>query len=130
VPPKRRILCTEDDADTRDLFSTILQLAGYEAVCVDSPKEALDLARSQHFDLYLMDNWLPFITGSMLAAQIREFDDVTPILFCSGAGYESDIHDAQLAGAQGYLVKPVECDVLVAEIDRLLRRSKLKTQES
>jgi len=130
VTPKRRILCTEDDKDTRDLFSIILQMAGYEAVCVEGAEEALELARSQKFDVYLLDNGLLSGTGSILAAEIREFDSVTPILFCSGAAYESDIQNARLAGAQGYLVKPVECEVLLAEIDRLLSRSTLQRYET
>ena len=121
--PKGRILCTEDDADTRDLLSMILTIAGYEVVCTGSPNKALQLARAQAWDLYLVDNWMPLMSGAALVARIREFDVVTPALFCSGAGYQSDIEKAAQAGGQGYLVKPIHNDVLLAEVERLIKRA-------
>ena len=64
------------------------------------------LAGSQHFDLYLLDSWLPDGSGLDLCRQIREFDKVTPILFYSAAAYEIDRHLAMKCGAQAYLIKP------------------------
>jgi CheY-like chemotaxis protein len=125
--PKGRILCTEDDADTRDLIITLLQTEGYEVTCTDSSAEALNLAKTQKFDLYLMDSWLPDISGPKLTAMIREFDKTTPILFYSGAAFEADQENARSAGAQGYLVKPVENEKLVAEVIRLIAESNIAT---
>ena len=121
--PKGRILCTEDDPDTRDLIIMILRAAGYDVFCTDSPEETLRLAKTQAFDLYLMDNWLPNIQGPKLTAIIREFDPRTPILFYSAAAYETDKESARSAGAQAYLVKPVENEKLVEEVERLIRES-------
>ena len=121
--PKRRILCTEDDPDTRDLIIMVLKAAGYDVFCTDSPEETLKLAKTQDFDLYLMDNWLPNIQGPKLTAIIREFDSRTPILFYSAAAYETDKASARSAGAQAYLVKPVENEKLVKEVERLIRES-------
>jgi DNA-binding response OmpR family regulator len=58
--------------------------------------------------------------GEALCQSVREFDSVTPILFYSGAAYESDKGRALAAGAQGYVTKPADSDVLVSEILRLL----------
>lgn len=58
---KARILCTEDDPDTRELIIMILGLEGYEVICTDNGEEALKLARSQSFDLYLVDSWMAWI---------------------------------------------------------------------
>lgn len=123
--PKARILCTEDDADTRELIVFILSSEGFEVVCTDSPEEALRLARSDSFNLYLIDNWLPGLSGEELTRRIREFDSETPILFYSGAAQESDKERARASGAQGYLVKPAGVDELVNEVARLIAEAKI-----
>src|ERR687898_2936622 len=104
---KGRILCTEDDADTRDLLVLTLNLAGYDVVCTEDAEHAFDLIKKQQFDLYLLDNWMPTFSGMDLCDKIREFDTTTPILFYSGAAFQTDKERALEAGAQGYLVKPV-----------------------
>jgi DNA-binding response OmpR family regulator len=122
--PKGRILCTEDDADTRDLLVLTLSMAGYEAIPTDDPEQALKLIKTEKFDLCLLDNWLPGISGESLCKKIREFDSRTPILFYSGAASEAEKKLAMAAGAQGYLVKPVMGDQLVDEVRRIIAESK------
>jgi DNA-binding response OmpR family regulator len=124
APSKGRILCTEDDADTRDLIVFVLSEEGYQVQCTDNPDEAISLAKEQHFDLFLVDNWLPGLSGTDLTEKLRKFDIRTPILFYSGAAYESDKEAALSAGAQGYLVKPVPPVVLVKEVARLIGEAK------
>jgi CheY-like chemotaxis protein len=68
--PKVRILCTEDDAHTRELIVKTLQTVGYEVLCTDSAEETLNLAKTENFDLYLMDNWMPEIPGPEFTAKI------------------------------------------------------------
>ncbi len=57
--PKFRILCTEDDADTRDLIVVILNAHDCEVVTSAGSPESLHLARTQHFDLYLLARLKP-----------------------------------------------------------------------
>ena len=121
--PKVRILCTEDDADTRDLLVLMLSLANYEVTCTDQAEKVLDLMKAEKFDLCIMDNWMPGLSGEDLCKRIREFDHHTPILFYSGAGYQADKDRARAAGAQGYLVKPVLEAELMAEIVRIIAAS-------
>ena len=119
-----RILYAEDDADTRELVTVILERQNCQVIATESHNEALRLARAEHFDLYLIDNWMPGISGVRLCEQLREFDQHTPVLFYSGAAYESDRARALSSGAQGYLVKPVDGDELVAEVLRLISDSR------
>ena len=123
--PKGRILCTEDDPDTAELLTLSLEIAGYEVICSHSAEEAIEQVRSGEFDLCLMDNWMPGISGEDLCMKIRAFDTKTPILFYSGAAYESDKQRAKDAGAQGYLVKPVLADELLAEVVRIIAEAKI-----
>jgi DNA-binding response OmpR family regulator len=114
-----RILVTEDEPDTRALLEIMLRIAGHEVISTDNSKEALQLAQTNSIDLYLLDNWMAGVSGIDLCRQLREFDGKTPVLFYSGAAYESDKTAALAAGAQGYLVKPCEPEKMLAEIGRL-----------
>lgn len=115
-----QILYTEDDADTRELVSLVLTFSNCEVTVADRDDEAIRLARTNQFDLYLIDNWMPGGSGIDLCKKLREFDSSTPILFYSGAAYDRDKQEAFASGAQAYLVKPVDNDELVEEVFRLI----------
>ncbi len=68
---------------------------------------------------------MPGLSGTALTKKLREFDIKTPILFYSGAAYETDKEAARLSGAQGYLVKPAGGDRLTAEVVRLVAEAKI-----
>jgi two-component system phosphate regulon response regulator PhoB len=123
--PKGRILCTEDDPDTRDLLSYVLSDAGYEVICTDDANGAMALARQQTIDLILVDSWLPDRSGTELTRSLRKMDVKTPILFYSGAGHDSDKEAAFSAGAQAYLVKPVLNEDLINAVSRLIAESQI-----
>lgn len=120
---KGHILCTEDDADTRDLIMISLEQAGYEVICSDDAGKALELIKTQSFDLCLTDSWMPGVTGEEFCQKIREFNSTIPILFYTGAGRDEDKARAIAAGAQSYLVKPVLGDKLTTEVARLIADS-------
>lgn len=122
---RNRILCTENDADTRDLIKFVLSGEGYDVVTVESAQQAFRLAQSGSFDLYLIDNWMPGLSGDELTRRIREHDSETPILFYSGAAQEADKESARASGAQGYLVKPAGVDELIDEVARLIAEAKI-----
>lgn len=117
---KGRILCMDDNADSRDLVRLTLMAEGYDITCVESGREAIDLVRRERFDLLIFDNWLPSLTGTEVTKLVRQFNQTTPILFYSAAAYESDKQAAFQAGAQGYLVKPIGIDDLLQEVERLI----------
>lgn len=123
--PKGRILCSEDDEDTRSMIVLLLTGHGFEVVCTENAEKAIEQAKNEIFDLFLIDSWLPGMTGTDLCEAVRKFDVKTPILFYSGAAYETDKEAARLAGAQGYVVKPAFGDELVDEVVRLIAESKL-----
>jgi DNA-binding response OmpR family regulator len=114
-----RILVTEDEPDTRALLELILRAAGFDVISTANSRQALQLAQTNTLDLYLLDNWMAGLSGIDLCRQLRAFDQKTPILFYSGAAYESDKEAALAAGAQGYLVKPCDPAKMLSEILRL-----------
>src|SRR4029079_13769387 len=96
---KGRILCTEDDVDTRELIDFVLTQYGYEVVCPTSDVQAIDLAKTQNFELYLVDNLITGLSGTQLTEKLRQFDLKTPILFYSAAAYDTDREAARVSGA-------------------------------
>ena len=123
--PKGRILCTEDDPDSRELIMFILEAADYDVTCAEFSMDALALAQSRQFDLILVDSWMPGLSGQELTTQIRKFNKSTPILFYSGAAYDADKRQAREAGAQGYLTKPEGIAELVDEVAKLIAEARI-----
>lgn len=116
-----RVLCVEDDEDTCKLLSGLLGLINCETYSAATAAEALDRIALERFDLYLLDNWLPGGSGVELCRKIRETDASTPIIFYSGAALESEREEALAAGAQAYLVKPLDVSLIVETVKKLLR---------
>ncbi len=113
-----RILFVEDHEDTRLMITALLRPVGYEVVAVEGVREALNLARSAGFDLYLLDSRYADGSGAELCEKIREFDETTPILFYSGE-HPSRLREQLDCHVQGFVMKP-GLDTLSQEINRAL----------
>lgn len=114
-----RILCVEDDADTRDMLKFKLLLSDFEAVVAPDMEAALRLMERERFSLYVLDGGLQNDRGLSLCEQIRAADACTPIVIFSGHASAFDIEAGLLAGANAYLVKP-DSSTLIPTIRRLL----------
>lgn len=116
MPPtlKIRILYAEDDPDTRDMLAVALGTEGFEVVCPEDLRDFLRLADEERWDVFLLDNWMPEISGVDLCKSIRSFDTETPIVFYSAAAYERDSTAALEAGAFSYIIKPIAIDDLIS----------------
>jgi len=118
--PTGLVLHIEDDDDTRELVTYVLAEINYRVIGAANGDDALMLARTNDFDLYVIDNWMSGGSGFDLCKKLREFDTRTPILFYSGAAFEGDKQQAFAAGAQGYLIKPAGPEDLIAEVNRII----------
>ena len=114
-----RILCVDDDEDTRFLLKHLLDFSDLEAIAVQNSEAALLLMETEQFSLYVIDGQLPGVSGLGLCEEIRQRDPKTPIIIFSGHGYASDREAGMLAGANVYLVKP-DISEIVPTIKRLL----------
>ena len=115
----KRVLCVEDDADTRDLLKTMLGHSDFEVAVAPDADTALRLMRRERFSLYVLDGGLRNAKGLSLCEQIRAADARTPIVIFSGHAYAADIEAGLHAGANAYLVQP-DSSELIATIRRLL----------
>ena len=110
-----RVLCVDDDEDSRVMLTTLLRLALIEAKAVGTAAQALSSIQTERFDLYLLDARLPDLDGFELCRRMRAFDPHTPILFFSGAAYADDLKRGIEAGADAYVIKP-DLDGLLGSI--------------
>ena len=116
-----RVLCVDDDEDSRVMLITLLRLAFIEAKAVGTAAQALSLIQAEHFDLYMLDGRLPEIDGFELCRRMRALTPHIPILFFSGSAYEADKRKGIEAGADEYLFKP-DISQLVTSIKQFTSR--------
>ena len=120
--PLPRVLCVEDDQDSRELLIAQPRHALIEAKAVGTAVQAISSIQTERFDLYLLDSRLPDVDGFDLCRRIRDFDTDTPILFFSGAAYEADKKRGIEAGANAYVIKP-DFDGLLRTIKQFVSRA-------
>ena len=116
-----QILIVEDDEDTTQVVSILLETAGYSTTAVDSALNALQEISAQQPDLILLDMNLPDMHGLELLRQVRENSSL-PMIVISGHTQERDKVVALEAGADDYMDKPFSPEELVARVGALLRR--------
>ena len=120
--PLPRVLCVDDDEDSRVMLITLLRHELIEAKAVGTAAQALSSIQTERFDLYLLDASLPDLDGFELCRRMRDFDPDTPILFFSGAAYEADKKRGIEAGANAYVIKP-NLDGLLGSIKQFVSRA-------
>jgi len=100
------ILCVDDDLEACEMLSALMDSYQIDVTCEQSATEAWLKIKSERFDLFMLDAWLPELDGFEFCRQIREVDSRTPILFYSGAAYDADKEKAFAAGASAFVSKP------------------------
>ena len=123
---QHRVLCIDDDEDSRVMLVTLLGLELIEAKAVGTAAQALSLMQTERFDVYLLDAWLPGLDGFELCRRMRELHPHAPILFFSGAPDEADKKKGIEAGANAYFIKP-DIHGLVVGIKRFFPQAESAT---
>ncbi|MFW0778177.1 MAG: response regulator transcription factor [Rickettsiales bacterium] len=119
---KNTILVIEDEAPIRKLLTITLEGSGYKVVDADNGKEGSRLVASVKPELIILDLGLPDIDGQEVIKNIREWSQV-PIIVCSVRSDDAEIIKALDAGADDYVTKPFNPDILLARIHANLRKS-------
>jgi DNA-binding response OmpR family regulator len=115
-PLRGRVLFVEDDQETLNIVGMMLGLSGYEAISASTVKDGIKFAKDGKLDLILLDWYFRDGTGIELCQTIRSFDAETPIFFYTGVALEAKLKNAQAAGAQGFLIKPIDFEKLLETI--------------
>lgn len=117
-----RVLVVEDEVNLAQGLLFNLQLEGHEVSVEGDGDAALDTLRSRPFDAVVLDVMLPGKNGFEVAAALREQGNYVPVLMLTARGRAEDIVSGFEAGADDYLTKPFDLNVLLARLNALLRR--------
>ncbi len=118
----KHVLLVDDDRPVLMALAGDMRRAGYIVSEAASGEAALDLSRSQRFDVALLDMRMPGMSGLELAKTLTQTADL-PFLFMSAHSEIDVVKDAALYGALGYLLKPVDIAHVVPAIEAALARA-------
>jgi len=124
IEDKGTILYVEDNADNRLLVRRVLLAEDYSMLEARNAHEALNVLKTEHPDLILMDINMPDMDGYTLTAKIKSMPGLerVPILALTANVMRGDKEKTLEAGCDGYIQKPLDVDQLTREIERFLTR--------
>lgn len=116
------ILLVEDTADNRKFLTRLLTFYGYNLIDATTAPDGIAMLHDQAVDLVLMDLSLPGMNGWTAIREIRADAAIAqvPIIALTGHALPVDVEAAYDAGCNGYVTKPVDIDLLLAEIKRCI----------
>jgi two-component system, NtrC family, nitrogen regulation response regulator NtrX len=128
VAAKAHVLIIDDDANTLASLSRAFRLAGHEATVSDNAARALELAKSERFDLILCDVVMPGKDGIALLGELRTAAVNSPIVMMSGQATVEMAVRATRLGAVDFLEKPLSTEKLLLTVENTLRLSRLEQE--
>jgi DNA-binding response OmpR family regulator len=118
----KTVLTIDDDTAITELLAMLLRTHGYEVITANDGDEGIKTIKNKSPHVVILDLMMPGLDGWQVCKSVREFSNV-PIVVLSALDDPSMIASALDAGADDYLVKPVSSSILVAHLNRLIRRT-------
>ncbi|MDO1581219.1 response regulator [Rhizobium oryzicola] len=119
------VLCVEDERDVRELIVEELQDAGLNVIEAENGKEGLDMILSRRPDIVISDITMPEMDGIAMLGELQinhpQLANM-PFVFLTALSDKEKVIEGLSAGAESYLTKPVDFDVLMAKINGLVGR--------
>ncbi len=128
MPGKAHLLIVDDEANTLASLSRAFRLAGHEATVCDNAAKALELAKSQHFDLILSDVVMPGKDGLTLLEELKKLGVTAPVVMMSGQAHIEMAVRATRLGALDFLEKPISSEKLMLTVDNALKLQRLESE--
>jgi two-component system cell cycle response regulator DivK len=118
----KTVLLVEDSPDTRIIYSTILQHNGYTVIEAETGEEGLRLAREAMPDLILMNVSIPLVDGWKATALLKRDPHTAhiPVIAVTAFTRKTDKRKAREVGCDGYIPKPADPTLVLAEVQRFL----------
>ncbi len=120
---KYKILLCEDDSNLGLVLKNFLELNEYEVTLERDGRLGLGAFQREKFDLCLLDVMMPNVDGFTLAEEIRDIDPDVPLFFLSAKTLKEDILHGYRLGADDYITKPFDSDVLMHKIKAIIKRN-------
>ena len=118
----KRILLVEDDQNFGRILKDYLTINNYEVSLAVNGIEGFEKFNRSDFDLCILDIMMPFKDGLTLAKEIREVNELIPLIFLTAKNLKDDVLKGYKIGADDYLTKPFDSEILLAKIKSILNR--------
>lgn len=125
---KANILIVDDEANTLASLSRAFRLAGHDAVVCDNAERALELAKTQPFDLIFSDVVMPRRDGLALLEDLKNSGVTTPVVMMSGQAHIEMAVRATRLGALDFLEKPLSTEKLLVTLENALKLTRLENE--
>lgn len=120
---KPKILLCEDDTNLGMVLKNYLELNDYEVILERDGRLGLAAFQREKFDICLLDVMMPNMDGFTLAEEIRDINPDVPLFFLSAKTMKDDIIQGYKLGADDYITKPFDSEVLLLKIKAILKRN-------
>ncbi len=120
---KTKILLCEDDTNLGMVLKNYLELNDYDVTLERDGRLGLAAFQREKFDICLLDVMMPNMDGFTLAEEIRDVNPDVPLFFLSAKTMKDDIIQGYKLGADDYITKPFDSDVLMHKIKAILKRN-------
>ena len=124
---KKRILLVEDDLNFGIILRDFLNMNDYDVVLAKNGMEGFEKFKKYDFHICILDVMMPYKDGFTLAGEIKEINQDIPIIFLTAKSLKEDVLKGYKIGADDYLKKPFDSDVLLYKIKAILKRNKLSS---
>lgn len=121
---QKPILLVEDDETLGELLKSFLELHGFAVRLYRSPYQALDFFTAHDYDLCILDVMMPGKDGFTLAQEIKKIRPRQRLLFLTAKKMKEDMMKGYEIGAEDYVLKPFDSDLLLRKIQVILRRER------
>ena len=118
----KKILLVEDDPNFGKILKDYLTINNYEISLAVNGIEGFEKFNKSEFDLCILDIMMPFKDGLTLAKEIREVNEAIPLIFLTAKNLKDDVLKGYKIGADDYLTKPFDSEILLAKIKSILNR--------
>ncbi len=119
---EKRVLVVDDDRRIVEVLARVMELKGYHVLTASDGVEAMRVLRAETVDLVILDCMMPEMSGEELCKEIRGKEDERhlPIIMVSGKSKDADRIVAKVVGADYYLTKPFDLQVLLQLVKELI----------
>lgn len=124
----KKILLVEDDQNFGAILKDYLSLNDFEVTLAKNGMEGFEKFKKGNFDLCILDVMMPYKDGYTLAKEIREKNKDVPIVFLTAKSMKEDVLKGYKVGADDYLNKPFDSEVLLFKIKAILQRKSTDTK--
>jgi len=123
----KKILLVEDDPNFGTVLKDYLIMNDYDVVHAKNGMEGFEKFKKDDFDLCILDVMMPYKDGFTLAKEIREKNTDVPIVFLTAKAMKEDVLKGYKVGADDYLNKPFDSEVLLMKIKAIMQRKTVET---